>query len=272
MSGVPAAAPDARLAEALGALEALLAAIAPLRQRVADERAGLALAVREYDRALREPNDEAARLAARQAYLRAQLARADADPQPAPRLTAPASLAGSHPDAGAATPPPPVAPPPTGPVVDPRAERKRAFADHVFYFAAFGDAAEEDAVRQRINAVLNDPAADLGDVLEALAWGPIWQARQEWETPDDQLARLAAWRAALAERLAHWRRAAEALDRDDQRSLYEERRSRTPDGWRRYLAELAEEQRAENARLARAVAALDAEWARRQAAFGGAGA
>jgi hypothetical protein len=261
---------DPRLAEALGALEGLLAEIAPLRQRVAEVRAGLAQAVRDYARALREVNDEAARLAARQAFLRAQLAWV---PHAAPPAAHPesASALASAPD------PKPDAPPSAGPLsarptADPRADRKSAFADHVFFFASFADAGEEDAVRQRINAVLNDPATDLGDVLEVLAWGPVWKARQEWETPDQQLDRLATWQAALAERLAHWRRELAGLDGSDQRDLYEERRARTPEGWRTYLAELADEQRAENARLTRAVATLEAQWAARQAAFGGAGA
>ena len=238
----------------LQALKSILDQIAPLRQQAADLETELAQVQLDYDQELGDLNAEAARLEALKILLRAHLAQREVAPivqapLPVPDPTPPPVVADSPVVLGDT----PLSPPPE----DPRAARKRALADHIEYFLADSD---REIVMQLINAVLIDDRRDIADMLESLAWGPIWMARADWETLEDHHSRLEGWRQALADRLTYWQNEVRRLKSDQRHGLLLERKSRTPEEWQAYLDQMALEQQAEIDNLTHEVAVLEQQW------------
>ena len=245
---------EKQIQDLLAQIETLLSQIMPWRKKAVNLEAGLAAAKRDYERVVGAANAEASRLSARKASLQAALAAKPAPPPPPPPLrpNPPPDVPKVKP--GVALPPPPPE--------DPRAVRKRALADHIFYFL---DDDQED-VLQVLHAIQDDARRDVGDMLELLPWGEIWRARATWETLDDQQRRLASWLAALEIRLDYWQRTLDRLEGGDSRQgLLQEKKVRSAEEWEAYLAELAQDQEDDNARLRQEVQVLDAEWQQKQA-------
>jgi hypothetical protein len=255
---------QAHVDDVLTALETLVAEIAPLRTQADSLRREVAQARKDYEQALRALNDETERLTAKQNALRARLK--SREPMTATSTTA--GLRTSSPSAPAPVLPSgqPVVPiAPVSVPTDPRAERKRALADFIISVV---DSAQETVVRERLNIVLADTSRDIGDMLEDLSWGPIWSARSEWETLDEQAARLEAWRASLTARRSHWQRELIDLERDGRKYFLPERRQRAPTEWLAFLGDLAKEQQTENARLLHEVEVLERQLSARRAGGG----
>jgi len=255
---------QAHVDDVLTALEALVGEIAPLRTQADSLRREVALARKDYEQALRSLNDETERLTAKQNALRARLKSGES-------MTTTPTTAGAR-AAGASVPA--TAPPSTQPVVpaipvaiptDSRAERKRALADFIISVV---DSAQENVVRERLNIVLADTSRDIGDMLEDLSWGPIWSARSEWETLDEQATRLEAWRTSLTARRLHWQRELIELEREGRKYFLPERRQRSSPEWLAFLGDLATEQQKENVRLQHEVEVLERQLSGRRAGGG----
>jgi hypothetical protein len=242
----------------LNQIQTLLAQIVPLREQAAKLEAELAAAQRDYERVVGAANLEASRLRARKASLQAALA-ARLTPPPVPPPTSPPF----NPPRGVVGIGPGNQPPPP-PVEDPRAARKRALADYIFYF--LDD--EQEAVLRDLHAIQDDARYDVGDMLELLPWGDIWQARAGWETLDDQRQRLSSWLAALQTRRDYWQRALDHLEDDSRQGLLQGKASQSAEGWQEYLAGLALDQDRDNARLRQEVQVLEDEWQKKQAQGG----
>jgi hypothetical protein len=245
---------EAEIEELLEALKALLDKIAPLRQRAATIEADLVVVQRDYEQKLHAANARADQLELLKHSLLARLVGSDPpSASPAPRSTPPPAVIA---DQGAAA----AADIPSDP---PEAVRKRELVAHVRYFT------DDRAVIERINALLKDPRRDVGDLLELLPWGEIWQVRAaDWETLADQYARLTRWRAALQERLVRWQREVRHLEDDSRYPLLVRKTASSVEGWQSYLDELARRQQAENIRLAREVEVLQEQLAARVAEEG----
>jgi hypothetical protein len=232
----------------LGTMEALWRQITPLRQRAVELEAGLTSVQRDYDHEVGQANIKADRLRARKASLQAALARKPppppTPPPPPPRRPPPVKEI----KPGAILPPPPPE--------DPRDVRKRALADHIYYFL---DSDQEEVI-QIIHAVLDDDQRDVGDMLELLPWGEIWKAHADWETLEDQYLRLDQWRSALENRVAYWQRVVRQLETDPRQGLLREMKERSREDWLAFLKKLAGQQEEENERLARQVRVLEEQW------------
>jgi hypothetical protein len=250
------AATETQIQDLLAQIETLLGQIVPLREKAATMEAELAAAQRDYERLVGAANAETDLLRARKASLQAALAAKTPPPPPPP--PPPPNL-------------PPVVPvvtpgmaPPPPPPEDPRAARKGALADHIFYFL---DDDQED-VLQVLHAIQDNARYDVGDMLELLPWGDIWQARAGWETLDDQQRRLLSWLAALETRLDYWQRTLPQLEGDSRQGLLLEKKARNPEEWQDYLTGLARDQEKDNAHLRQEVQVLEIEWQKKQAQGG----
>lgn len=230
------------------------------RQQALDLDAGLASVWRDYIQHLGEVNAEAERLKSLQSVLKSQLSSRPIIALPTADVPLPAAD-------------PPMAefdnrlldnleliPPALQ--ADPRDAQKRALADHIEYFISDSD---REPVMQVINAILSDDTRDLADMLEAMAWGPIWMARADWETLEDQYARLVEWQHSLKNRRVHWQGEIHRLKNDGRYSLLQECQVRTREQWMTYLAQMARDQQEEVNELAREVAILEGQWQLRQA-------
>ncbi len=98
-------------------------------------------------------------------------------------------------------------------------------------------------------------------MLEALTWGDIWAMRADWESLEEQYARLSEWYVALEDRLKYWQL---RLQGDLRYNLYLVMRERGQAGWQEYLNGLISGQREENERLAREIAELEQQLATRK--------
>jgi hypothetical protein len=126
-------------------------------------------------------------------------------------------------------------------------------ADHIYSCL---NQEQEEVVMQVVNAILADESKDIGDMLEALAWGGIWKVRTDWESLEDQYSRLTEWRAALEVRLNYWRAEIHRLESESRYTLWEVKRQSEAQ-WQALLADLEQKQAAENALLAHEVAVLE---------------
>jgi hypothetical protein len=150
---------------------------------------------------------------------------------------------------------------PEVPPEPPQRRRKRSLANHIYSFT------NEEAIMQQINAVVDDDRRDVGDILEIIPWGPIWTDRaKDWETLQDQLERLEAWRMILEQRMSHWQSQVQKIHLDSRFPLLEEKQSRSPAEWQAFLDELASKQLVENAALKTEVEQLEHKLKARSAA------
>lgn len=243
----------------LATMKKTLEQIATLRDRVtqlAQEMAEeLNKAQQEYDNRLRSLNAEARQWMSRKATTQMRLEQLQATQ----RMTEASVI--EEPDVPGVTHPEPKLPnalevpkAPEPPLVDPRVTRKRALADHIYYF--LGE--DQEVVMQHINALLVDEDADIGHMLELLAWGEIWKARPEWESLKDHHERLKGWQPMLEARLAHWKGEVQRLESESRYALWKIK-SQGEAQWQAYLGDLVAKQQAENERLAHEVAILEAE-------------
>lgn len=234
-------------------IKTLLDQIMPLREKAATLNDELAAARRDYERVVGAANAEFDRLRARKATLQAQLAAEPPPPRP--------------PESGAPKPPPVVYDGEPGAALstpaseDPRTARKRALADFIYCFV---DDEQEDVLHV-LHAIQSDSQRDVGDMLELLPWGDIWQVRADWETLDDQRRRLSSWLAALETRRDHWKRTRDQLAGDRRQGLLQEKKARSAEAWQDYLAGLARDQETENARLRGEIQILEAEVQKKRA-------
>jgi uncharacterized phage infection (PIP) family protein YhgE len=143
---------------------------------------------------------------------------------------------------------------PEPPPEDPRIARKRALADHIYYFLE----QDQEAVMQHVNAVLNKENTDIGHMLELLAWGDIWKARPAWESLEDQYQRLKGWQPMLKARLSYWKGEVQRLESEKRYALWKIK-NQGEAHWQAYLDDLVEKQKSENAKLSHEVAVLEAE-------------
>ena len=212
--------------------------------------AALAQAHKEYEARLKPVNEEASRLRNERAVLQMRLAQLAANqtiagPEPAaarPDITTPEPVP-TFEDKPAPLPPPPP---------DPRGERKRKLADYIYIFLP---QEQEEAVMQVINAILVDEGKDIGDILEALAWGNIWSIRAGDESLEAHYARLNEWRAALEGRVTYWKTRVHSLESESRYALWEVKKQGEAQ-WQALLEDLVQKQTAENKRLAHEVAVL----------------
>jgi hypothetical protein len=225
-----------KVQELLGELETILMMIVPLREEVAELQSQLEMVQGDYDSRLGALNRERAELELEREYLQAKLL----NEAPPPPMTPPAKA-----------PPSIVAPAFDDEIIesprrDPRTRRKQELADHLLYFV---DDANE-AVKLAINQALVDPDKDIGDMLERLEWGDIWQTKASWEAPEEQIKRLESWRDALQGRLVYWEGKRRELDTH---GLLEEWRERDKEEWDAYLDRQAAQQETELIELRQAV-------------------
>ncbi|MDX9954457.1 MAG: hypothetical protein RBT75_10195 [Anaerolineae bacterium] len=241
--------------ELLATLKALRGHIEVLKARVAElmateMEAALVQAYKEYEAQLKPFNEEASRLRNEQAVLQTRLAQlvanstvAASDPTAArPDVTTPEPVP-TFEDKPAPLPPPPP---------DPRGERKRKLADYILDFVS---EEQEEVVMQVINAILVDESKDIGDILEALAWGDIWSIRAGDESLEVQFARLNEWRAALEGRVIFWKTRVQSLESESRYTLWEVKKQGEAQ-WQALLEDWVQKQAAENKRLAHEVAVL----------------
>jgi hypothetical protein len=245
---------QAQVDEVLSKLHDLLEQFALVRRRIDELREGEEMARRDYDQYMEAVNREADDLESCRDNLRLLLK----GEEPISPLLPP----GPGGDGGGGGDPiiDPIVPLPP-PVQDKRAANKRALADHILYFM---DSAAIDQ-KQIINRILVDDTQDVGQMLEALAWGPIWCARPEWETLEDQLARLEGWHDVLRERLSVWEREVHRVETSSAGALYRQLVSGTREEWLQYLESLVANQQAANAEIAGELVVLEGEWSKKQA-------
>jgi hypothetical protein len=236
-----------RVRKILADIESLLSQIVSLRRQVNEIEAGLAETKRDYDKKLAQVNAEADKL---ESLKHSLLARSKSIPIPAPPL---------HDG---------VIPPPQGieakteqpTEIQPlplresdTARRKRRLLDHIDYFTDEGQA----DVIGRIHAFAKDERRGVGDILELLKWGSIWQARPDWETLEEQEDRLKGWRGILQERLDYWQRELQRISQDQRHSLWQRKKALSGDEWQSFLQQLAKQQEWDNEQLRRKVAELE---------------
>lgn len=246
--------------ELLETLKSLLDQIAQLRQKAAELEKGLTQAEGDYNEKLSSLNAEADRLEALKASLKFRLAQKTQEiPEQSATIidTLPVDVELPpeiiEPKLGELPPPP---------KEDPRYTRKQMLADHIEYFVVDSD---REPIMQEINAVLADERQDLGDMLERLNWGEIWKARADWETLEDQYARLESWKSALEERLTYWQQQLCRVEQDPRYSLWQEMTTYSHQEWLAFLDNLARQQEEENASLAHEVSVLEQQWQTKQA-------
>lgn len=245
---------ESQIAELLKTLEKLLQQIEPLRAQIKQMEKEFTEVQQEYDAKLGKANAEADSLHASWISLDARLNRKPAPPPPSEeRVTDPVPPPATL-DAGAEPAMSPL-PPPRESL---RTARKRALLDYIFNFTDSGP------VIERINAIVDDERRELGDMLELLTWGEIWKARTDWETIDEQWARLDEWRTALEQRVAYWIGENNRLKEDPRYSLWERRSELDPAAWQAALDDLRRHQEIENERLAAKIASKEQEWQARQ--------
>jgi len=239
----------------LAPLEALLKQVRALTTEVERIATTLEQAEREYSQKLDGAIAEADRLEGEKRSLIARLNRAEA---PGPLAPPPADeRAGIEP-----VPPPPLTDTtiklPAPPREKPERQRKRALADFIFNFSDSG------SVIEKINALVDDDARDIGEMLELIEWGQIWKERTKWESDSEQFTRLEEWRVALEHRLAFLTEKKSLLENN---SLWEER-SRSDEEWQSFLDEILQQRKAENERTVIEIGKLEEQWqARREAAL-----
>jgi hypothetical protein len=251
---------EPQIRERLDELQSLVKQIGVLRSEVGQVQAEMAAVQEEYEREVGPANAEAARLRGEKVGLNALLTDRP-PPAPPPR-----------PADGEIEPPPPVvtrkpdeAAAPPAVQEDPRFVRKRELC--LYLLDLLQDSQER--VLQAINAMQTDSHLDVGDMLEALPWGPVWEARWGIETPDGQYMRLGGWKAALSDRVAYWQRTVADLNAQADGGIVREKRERTPEAWLAYLRDRAGEQEKENERLRHEVAVLEQQWRDKQGRAGG---
>ncbi|NEO33952.1 MAG: hypothetical protein F6K36_26760 [Symploca sp. SIO3C6] len=245
-----------QIEQLLEALKTLLAQISSLRQQTDEIEKDLAQVQGEYDQKLGSLNAEADRLEALKTSLKNRLAQKK--PAVAPeyisnsttnKVELPPQILETQRD----EPPPPLE--------NPRSKRKRDLADHIEYFIAESD---REPIMQIINAVLANEQQDVGEMLELLSWGEIWTVRAEWETLEEQYARLKSWQEALSERLTYWQNTRHRLEKTPFHGLWQEKRSRSQEDWLAFLDNLAQQQAEGNTRLAHEVEVLEQQWQAKQ--------
>jgi len=252
---------EGQIQEILLGLKELLERIDLLRQKSAEVEKGLAEAKQRYDEKIGDLNAEAERLEVLRYSLRARLQEKRANmpvssepgAQPQPEVKSELNTASTPVD--------------NAPLLndspprheDIRRQRKQKLADHIYYFI---DTSQENVLKI-INAILVNESADVGEMLERLAWGSIWSERADWETLEDQFKRISEWQQALKDRLAYWEEILQSLEHDTCYSLWIEW-SKGDERWKQFLDELARKQKTENERLSHEVLVLQAELQSRQ--------
>lgn len=248
-------------------LNSLLEQITPRRLALAELTKELAQVQQEYDKIVGQHNAERDRLLALKDSLKERLAgqrlpTGEKFTTFVPQPTAPPQVIDVELSEVSEGSVPFASPPPPPPPESPRTMRKRALADHIYYFV---EPSQRAIIMQTLNSIFVDEQGDVGDMLERLAWGPIWAARADWEPLEEQYARLEGWRQALEKRLTYWQGQERQLQNDLRMSLWQERQARSHSEWLAFLEGLAEKQRADNQRLANEVALLEQAWQWRQA-------
>ncbi len=236
-----------RIDEVLNTLNTLLGRVCLMRQQFEALEKDLSEVRRDYNQKLGILNDEAFSLETRRNSLRTRIS-GRSEPQ-FPKLPMHQELPKPPKNILEPSPLPNYLPP-----KDPRADRKRALADHIEYFVS---SENRENVMQVVNAVLEDEKRDLGDMLELITWGDIWTARSVWETLDEQYKRLQNWALALEERLTYWDGQIRGLENDSLYDLMQEMKSRSHSDWIAYLDILARRQAEKNKNLKNEIAFLE---------------
>jgi hypothetical protein len=99
-----------------------------------------------------------------------------------------------------------------------------------------------------LQQAVDDPTATLGDALEQLPPGPVWERLAPHETLGDQHRRLLRWTAALEQRLADVKAKTGLVATDPRHGLWRQRERGIAE-WRRFLERAEAHQRARNAEL-----------------------
>jgi hypothetical protein len=233
-------------------LEALCLQIKTLRENVSETAKGIAQTQQEVDLKLSQAQAEGDRLNSERSALLARLKPEElrgGDPPPEAPVEPVARPV--VPDFGA-EPRVKLAPVPLESL---RRKSKRALVDFLYFF-------DPGPVIEQITPLVDDEGREVGEILELLAWGPIWEARTSWESPDLQWQRLDEWRVALEQRLAYW---TEERVRVANHSLWQQRSESSESEWQLMLEQLLSSQLADNQRVAAEIAKLDAQWQEVQA-------
>jgi len=225
-------------------LEMLLSEVKALSAAIDRIATMLEQAEREYELKLGDVMAEADRLDAEKHGLLSRLNRAEAPGPMPPRAVEPVA-----PPALVEVASPAIKLPPSLPE-NPTRKRKRALADFIFNFNDSGP------VIEKINALVDDDARDIGEMLELMEWGQIWKERTSWETFDEQRQRLEEWHIALEERRSFL---TEKKNRLEENSLWN-RRSKSEEDWQSFLDEMLQQRKAENERAAREIEKLEQQW------------
>ena len=225
----------------LANLHTLLERVIFERDQVSSLEKSLAEAQHDYDEQLGALNAESIKLEALKEFLKISLERQGISSR---RLHPPSLVApGGELQEG-----------PLPASIDLCRKQKRRLADHIQYF--IGD--DQTSILEIINAVLIDDRRTVAEMLEALTWGDIWAMRADWESLEDQYARLSEWYLALEDRLKYWQL---RLQGDPRYNLYLVMRERGQTGWQEYLNELISGQKLENERLVGEIADLEQQLA-----------
>jgi hypothetical protein len=245
----------------LNTLQSLHAQIAPLREQATALEKELNQVQQLYDQQLAPLNAEADQLELRKLSLRTRLAATEQEKESQPTVPVTAAYEVEPPPETLPVEdlPAPVALPP--PPEDPRAIRKRRLADHIFYFLDN----DQQIKMQTINALLADERCDVGDMLESLTWGAIWESRADWETLEAQHTRLLEWHESLEERCAYWQDKIRQMENSDMYTLWSQSHQAGQQDILVLLAHLVAQQQEENERLAHEVAVLEDAWQKKQA-------
>jgi DNA repair exonuclease SbcCD ATPase subunit len=143
-----------------------------------------------------------------------------------------------------------------GNFIDPDAIEKDVLLEHLF--RVLGD--EDDELLSSLTGICNDPAVRLADALERVPWGVAWMARGRQETLSTQYRRLATWKEALSKQLEELQRTTESLRKHPHFGLYQQR-EKGPTVWQDFLARAAEQQKEYNESLTMKLNDLREKWA-----------
>jgi hypothetical protein len=135
-----------------------------------------------------------------------------------------------------------------GAAADADAIDKDVLLEHVVRVLDTMDDADAQELVVTLQQALDDPTATLGQALEQLPPGPVWERRGAHETLADQRARLLRWEAALEQRIAAVEAKRAGAASDPRFGLWRQH-ERGADEWRWFLQRAEEHQRARNAEL-----------------------
>ena len=118
---------------------------------------------------------------------------------------------------------------------------------------------KDDELLSSLTGICNDTTVRLADALERVPWGVIWTARNPQDSLSTQYRRLTIWKEALSKQLEELQRTTESLRKHPQFGLWQQR-EKGPTAWQDFLARAAEQQKEYNEILTMKLNDLREKW------------